>query len=197
MNPNLKRVAQIVGGVLLLTALILFGLGALLPRRWHVEERVMVNGPPSAVHLWVNDLRHFPEWAQWNQTELAPQNTISSPSSGPGATLTWYGRSDGHEPTTGEVRIIRSDPEQGVWFENRTRGGDPSHAQLTYVQRPGVTEVIWRDEGLLPPIVGGLFLDLFQKRLSQHMSSGLERLKELVELGGHVDPRVVPNPQTH
>jgi hypothetical protein len=196
MNPHVVRVAQIVGGVLLATALLLVGLGALLPRRWHVEERIMINAPPDAVHQWVGDLQHFPEWAQWNKAELAPKNQISTPSSGPGATLTWYGRSDGNEPTTGEVRITRSDPEQGVWFENRTRGGDPSHARLTYVPRPGVTEVIWQDEGQLPPIVGGLFLDLFQKRLAQHMSSGLERLKELVELGGHVDPRVVPSPQT-
>jgi polyketide cyclase/dehydrase/lipid transport protein len=193
-NPHMVRVAQIVVGVLVGTALLLAGLGALLPRRWHVEERIMINAPPAAVHSWVNDLRHFPEWAQWNQAELAPKNQLSSPSSGPGATLTWYGRSDGNEPTSGEVRIQRSDPELGVWFENRTHGGDPSHAQLTYVLRPNVTEVIWRDEGQLPPIVGGLFLDLFQKRLSQHMVSGLERLKELVELGGRVDPRVLPSP---
>jgi uncharacterized membrane protein len=189
------RVAQIVLGVLLLTALLLAGLGSLLPRQWRVEESVMINAPPAVIHGWVNDLRHWPDWAQWNQAELAPKNEASTPSAGPGATLTWYGRGNGNgDGPSGEVRIVKSDPAQGVWFENST-GGDASHAMLTYTPRPGVTEVVWRDEGRLPPIVGGLFLDLFQKRLGKHMASGLERLKELVELGGRVDPRVVPNPE--
>jgi hypothetical protein len=193
MTSNVTRVAQIVIGVLMLTGLLLVGLGALLPRHWHVEESVMINAPPAAIHAWVNDLRHWPEWAQWNQTDLAPQNQVNGLSAGTGARLNWYGRG-GNDVASGEVRIVRSDPALGVWFENHTSGSEPSRATLSYVLRPGVTEVIWIDEGQLPPIVGGLFLDLFQKRLGKHMASGLERLKELVELGGRVDPRVVPNP---
>jgi hypothetical protein len=188
----LLRVAQIVLGVLALTGLLLAGLGAILPRRWHVQESVMINAPPAAIHAWVNDLRNWPKWAQWNQADLAPTNQLSTPSAGTGARLQWYARS-GDERASGEVRIVKSDPALGVWFENRTSGGEPSRAEITYAARPGVTEVIWKDEGELPPIVGGLFLDLFQKRLSRHMASGLERLKELVELGGKVDPRVVPD----
>jgi len=194
MTAPITRVAQIVIGVLALTGLLLAGLGALLPRRWHVQESVMINAPPAAIHGWVSDLRHWPQWAQWNQADLAPKNQLSAPSTGAGARLTWYGRG-GENPTSGEVHIIRSEPELGVWFENRTSGGEPSRAEVTYVARPGVTEVIWKDEGQLPPIIGGLFLDLFQKRLSRHMNAGLERLKELVELGGKVDPRVVPDSQ--
>ena len=116
MSKNLTRVAQIVIGVLMLTGLLLTGLGALLPRRWHVEESVMINAPPTAIHAWVNDLEHWPEWAQWNQTDLGPKNQVSGPSAGTGARLTWYGRGGG-EPTSGEVRIVRSDPALGVWFE--------------------------------------------------------------------------------
>jgi hypothetical protein len=192
MTAPITRVAQIVIGVLALTGMLLAGLGALLPRRWYVQESVMINAPPAAIHGWVSDLRHWPQWAQWNQADLAPKNQLSAPSTGAGARLTWYGRG-GENPTSGEVHIVRSEPELGVWFENRTSGGEPSRAEVTYVARPGVTEVIWKDEGQLPPIVGGLFLDLFQKRLSRHMNAGLERLKELVELGGKVDPRVVPD----
>jgi hypothetical protein len=190
--PPLLRVAQIVLGVLALTGLLLAGLGALLPRRWHVQESVMINAPPAVIHAWVNDLHHWPKWAQWNQADLAPKNQLSAPSAGAGARLTWYGRGRDNA-SSGEVRIVKSDPALGVWFENRTSAGEPSRAEITYAPRPGVTEVIWKDEGQLPPIVGGMFLDLFQKRLSRHMAAGLERLKELVELGGKVDPRVVPD----
>ena len=189
MSRNAVRVAQIVVGVLVFTALLLVGLGALLPRSWHVEQSIMINATPAAVHRYVNDLGYWPEWAQWNQADLAPQNQLGARSSGVGAALSWTGRGG---KASGEVHITQSDPTLGVWFESRTAGGEPSIAQLRYVPGPGVTEVIWRDEGHLPPVIGGLFLDLFQQRLSKHMSAGLERLKELVELGGRVDPRVVP-----
>lgn len=192
MTRSGVRVAQIVVGVLAFTALLLAGLGALLPRRWHVEQSIMINAPPASVHRFVSDLGHWSEWAQWNQAELAPQNRVGDPRAGVGATLTWYGRGG---KASGEVRITQCDPAQGVTFESRAPDAEPSTAQIVYVQRPGVTEVIWRDEGQLPPIVGGLFLDLFQKRLGKHMSAGLERLKELVELGGKLDPRVVPDPE--
>ena len=53
--------------------------------------------------------------------------------------------------------------------------------------RAGVTQVTWQDRGQLPPIVGGLFRDLFQKRLREHMRTGLERLHDLVGPGGSTD----------
>ncbi len=176
------RVAQIVLGSLLAVAVLIVGTGALLPRDWQVQETILINAPPAAVHAWVGDLERWPRWAQWNQSELWPKNRVSDPSSGVGATLHWYGRTRaGDEPAAGEVRIVRSDPASGVWFENRTPSSDLSEASVTYQERPSVTLVTWEDRGRLPPIIGGLFLDLFQKRLHSHMAGGLERLKDLVE----------------
>lgn len=181
-QPSLWRVAQIVVGSLLAVALLIVGLGALLPRDWKVQETILINAPPAAVHAWVGDLERWARWAQWNQSELWPQNRVSQPSSGPGATLRWYGRSQAEgESAAGEVRIVRSDPTSGVWFENRTPSSDLSEASVLYQERPSVTLVTWEDRGRLPPIIGGLFLDLFQKRLHSHMAGGLERLKDLVE----------------
>jgi Polyketide cyclase / dehydrase and lipid transport len=180
--PQLWRVAQIVVGALLLVALLIFGLGALLPRNWQAEESILINAPAASVHAWVGDLRHWPQWAQWNQAELWPQNQLSEPSSGPGATLRWYGRAHSEgDIASGEVRIVRSDAHEGVWFENRTQGNEPAEASVRYLERPGVTLVTWQDRGRLPPVIGGLFLDLFQKRLHAHMATGLEHLRDLVE----------------
>jgi hypothetical protein len=182
MPPHAGRVLTIVAGVLCAVLLLLAGLGAVLPRRWHVEQAIMINAPPAAVHAWVNDLQHWPEWAQWNKEALSPHNDVSTPSSGPGATLTWYGRAQRDKKApSGSVRIVRSDPAQGVWYENQTGMDQVGEASLTYLARPGVTEVTWRDEGQLPIIVGGLFRDLFQQRLAEHMKIGLQRLKESVE----------------
>lgn len=181
-QPSRWRVAQIVMGSLLSVALLIVGLGALLPRDWRVQETILINAPPAAVHSWVGDLERWPRWAQWNQPELWSQNHVSKPSSGPGATLRWYApASAGEESPAGEVRIVRSDPTSGVWFENRTPSSELSEASVLYQRRPSVTLITWEDRGRLPPIIGGLFLDLFQKRLHSHMAGGLERLKDLVE----------------
>jgi hypothetical protein len=183
LQPGLGRVAQIVFGSLLLVTLLIGGIGALLPRDWQVEESILINAPAAAVHVWVGDLQRWPRWAQWNQAELWPQNQVSEPSTGTGATLRWYGRASSRDAlASGETRIVRSDPREGVWFENHTQGGDASEAIVRYSERPGVTLVTWLDRGRLPPIIGGLFLDLFQKRLHDHMATGLERLKDLVEV---------------
>lgn len=183
-QTSLWRVAQIVGGSLLAVALVIVGLGALLPRDWRVQETILINAPPAEVHAWVGDLERWPQWAQWNQSELWPQNRVSKPSSGAGATLRWHaGARDGQEGPAGEVRIVRSDPTSGVWFENRTPSSELSEASVLYQERPSVTLVTWEDRGRLPPVIGGLFLDLFQKRLHSHMAGGLERLKDLVEAG--------------
>jgi uncharacterized membrane protein len=180
--PGLWRVAQIVIGSLLAVTLLIVGIGALLPHEWQVEESILINAPADSVHAWVNDLRRWPRWAQWNQAELWPRNVVSEPSVGPGASLRWHGRArSGADLASGETRIVRSDPHAGVWFESRTGDGPPSEASVRYSERPGVTLVTWHDRGHLPPVIGGLFLDLFQKRLHDHMSTGLERLKDLVE----------------
>ena len=154
LQPGLGRVAQIVLGSLLLVTLLIAGIGALLPRNWQVEESILINAPAASVHAWVGDLRRWPRWAQWNQAELWPQNQVSEPSTGPGATLRWYGRASSHgDLASGETRIVRSDPREGVWFESHTQGGDASEASVRYGERPGVTLVTWLDRGRLPPII--------------------------------------------
>lgn len=180
MRPRLLPVFQIVVGAIALVALLLTGIGALLPRHWRVERSIMINAPSHTVHRWAADLAYWPRWAQWDERALAPENQLGAPSAGVGATLTWRARARSNE-TTGSVRITESDPERGVWFEHRIGTGEPSFAALLYNPKPGVTEVTWRDEGELSPIVGGFLLDYFQTRLGQHMSEGLARLKQLVE----------------
>jgi hypothetical protein len=180
MRPRLLPVFQIVLAALAAVALLLFGIGALLPREWRVERSIMINAPAESVHRWAADLAYWSRWAQWDQGPLAPENELGEPSSGVGATLTWHGRGRSGE-TSGRLRITESAPEQGVRFEHRLESGKLSSAVLSYAPKPGVTEVTWRDEGELPPIIGGFMLDYFQTRLGEHMREGLARLKQLVE----------------
>lgn len=180
LPAHAPRVFSIVAAALLAVVGLLALIGAVLPRDWRVEESLVIEASPAEIHAFVNDLAHWTEWAQWDRSTLSPENRVSQPSAGPGAQLSWYDQRAEPSRVAGEVRIVESDPARGVWFENRVRGADPSRASLTFTPRAGGTVVTWQDSGRLTPIVGSLFRDYFQQKLSAHMATGLERLREKV-----------------
>src|SRR3954471_13773787 len=112
MPSHLGRVLQIVIGVVVLVTLLIVGVGALLPRNWHVEQSILINAPAASVHAWVSDLRRWPRWAQWNQADLWPLFEVGETSAGTGGSLRWYGRANGAgDVSSGEVRIVKSEQD--------------------------------------------------------------------------------------
>jgi polyketide cyclase/dehydrase/lipid transport protein len=173
------RVLAIVLGSLALVALLIVVLGAIMPSSWFVERSILINAPPSAVHAVVQDLAYWDDWAQWDQQGVAV--TERGPvKSGSGASLHFSAPEAG---ASGRVRILQSDVTQGVTFAIELDQGRASQATLSYSPRLATTEVTWRDQGELPPIIGALMRDLVQTRLAGHMEVGLRHLKDLVERG--------------
>lgn len=173
------RVLAIVLGSLAFVALLIVILGAIQPSAWLVERSILINAPPAAVHAVVQDLEYWDDWAEWDQDGL-PVTELGPIASGVGATLRF---SFAGNRASGRVQIVQSDAAQGVTFAIALDQGRPSRATLTYTPRLATTEVTWRDQGELAPIVGALMRDLVQTRLAGHMEVGLRRLKDLVERG--------------
>jgi hypothetical protein len=173
------RVLAIVLGSLAAVALLIVTLGAILPSSWFVERSILINAPPAAVHAVVQDLDHWEDWAQWDQhgVRVSERGQVTS---GSGASLRFSAAEAG---ASGSVRIVQSDPARGVTFAIELDQGRASQATLSYTPRLATTEVTWRDQGELPPIIGALMRDLVQTRLAGHMEVGLRRLKDLVERG--------------
>jgi polyketide cyclase/dehydrase/lipid transport protein len=175
--PHAGRVLQIVIGSLVLVVLIIIALGAILPGTWNVQRSILINAPPSLVHAVASDLEYWDDWAQWDHHDQ-PAIELGPIRSGVGASLRFStpGAAEG-----GQVRILESDAQRGVTFEITIASGRPSRASLEYSVRLAATEVTWRDQGELPPIVGPLMRDLVETRLAGHMEVGLKRLKDQVE----------------
>lgn len=181
------RVLAIVLGSLVAVALLIVTLGAILPRSWVVERSILINAAPAAVHAVVQDLDNWEDWAQWDQHGVAVSER-GPISSGVGASLRFSAAEAG---ASGRVHIVQSDAARGVTFAIELDQGRASQVALTYTPRLATTEVTWRDQGELPPIIGALMRDLVQTRLAGHMEVGLRRLKDLVERG----PSPFPQPQ--
>lgn len=166
---------------ILLTALI--GLDQATSGHWRVQRSILVNAPFSRVHSIVNDLRHWNEWAQWNNEQLFPKNSIAKNPTGKGARLRWTAEAKGQSgaSVSGQVAIVREDPRQGIWFETTVNKQPPSHLALTYKDRLGATEVTWTASGELRQFLAGLSVARFQEQLHEHIEAGLLRLKTVTE----------------
>src|SRR5207244_13011695 len=57
----------------------------------HVERCTKLAAPAEVVFAEVSDFRAFPEWSPWTKLDPAMQLTVSTPSSGVGATYAWQG----------------------------------------------------------------------------------------------------------
>jgi hypothetical protein len=155
-KKTIRFVVGTVVGTVVSTLLVIGAIGFALPNRWEISRSVLIHAAPSEVHRVVSDNSKFPLWA-------LPEAVQTDPS------------------LTSSLTIERSDPQRGVWFATRTRTGEAGHAAVTYRTRAGLTEVTWLDRGELPPVIGGLFRDQFQRQLAAHMERSLTRLKQLAE----------------
>jgi hypothetical protein len=173
-----KRVLSIVMLTLLAAGFVVGGIGLLLPRHYLVERSTIINARPEQIHPFVEQLSKWEAWANWSKRDPTLEHGYEGPERGVGATHRWRGERTGF----GSLTLIASDPQTGVKFEERLEGSDVNgRGSITYAADRDVTTVTWRDEGELPPVIGGFFVSEMQEGLGRHFEEGLRRLKDLVE----------------
>jgi hypothetical protein len=182
----MKRVIQIVALAIGSTVLVLVVMGVLLPAHYRVERTILINAPATIVHPWVEDLRRWPTWANWNRTDTSLTTSYSDVERGVGAGEAWRSERAG----SGTRQITRSDPHSGIEFTTQLGDGTLCKGSISYSEAAGTTTVTWIDQGQLPKVVGGFSKGAFESAISEHMDEGLKRLKQAVE----AQP-VAPQPQ--
>lgn len=160
-------------------ALATLGVGFLLPRGWKVERHVVIHAPPTRIHPLLFDLRRWQDWSVWTRAmDPALRNTYEGPQDGVGAKWSWLGPKMGR----GRIEIVASDPQRGIELAEAIESEVVNaHASLAFTPEGEGTRVTWRDEGTLPPIVGGFFRSTVEEVLAANLAAGLEKLKATVE----------------
>jgi hypothetical protein len=163
----------------ILCALIaLAALGFLAPRAWHAERSVIISAAPEKIHPYVNTPRKWREWATAPDPDRTIRYTYQGPEQGPGAAQTWKGDRD-----YGFMKILKSDPRKGVWFESAHRSEEVNNrGSFTYRKTGEGTRVTWSGEGELPPFVG-IFLKTIEDGVGDYYDYALVHLENLVESG--------------
>src|SRR5690349_21859859 len=89
----MKKVLVVLG-VLVLALVGFAGFVSTRPEAYHVERSIDLKAPPEAVYATVSDFRVFPQWSPWQKRDPAMKLTLSTPSSGVGASYAWEGNKE-------------------------------------------------------------------------------------------------------
>jgi hypothetical protein len=181
-----KKSFQIAAIGFLVVVSILVVAGALSPPIWRVEVRRTIAATPAQIHPLLVDLRAWQRWAGWNEA-FDPEVTFSfaGPAVGVGASWSWRGPKMGR----GTITITKADSEAGVWLDEAIESDEiNAHGSITYtVIDAQQTMVTWRDEGRLPPIIGGLMRASVEAGLTTHFGVALDRLAAAASADGDGD----------
>ncbi|MCK6438646.1 MAG: SRPBCC family protein [Planctomycetes bacterium] len=162
-------------------AVLVAGVGLLLPSSWQVERSIVINAEPAAVHQLVDDLRQWPRWTPWTtQVDPTLKITYGQTTSGAGASQTWTAEHHGN----GTLKILTSDPASGITYRLSMNGGEfESDGAIRYEKTPEGTKVTWSASGengydILKRYAGALFIE---DAMGPDFEQGLSNLKKAVE----------------
>lgn len=160
-----------------IAAVYLYGYLA-APEDWNVEVSRVIAAEPAEIHPWVEDLRRWPEWQEYE--EVTFEFTFEGEEKGVGAIA--VSRSERNEV---RWEITASDPERGVWFDELLEGDVPAKGAILYEVVAEGTKVTWLDHGSLGegPILR-IFHPMMETALGDAFGKHLARLAEKVEAAG-------------
>ena len=190
----LRRIGPIALPLLFLSGFVAGGW--LLPRKWSVEESVVIEESPGPVAALIQDLPRWPRWTVWNRRNL-PELTATSTATG---AVRWEADSTGAFVIEVD-RATASDPDALVYrlrfdrtgqvLEGRIRvdaaaagAGSGGHGEPGAGRKPGVqTRVTWRIAGTLPasPLRRWIGWALVRTTIRSDIRESLDALKEYLE----------------
>lgn len=151
------------------------------PDTYHVERSAVVAAPPEAVFAALADFKTFPEWSPWQKRDPAMRTTLSSPSSGVGATYAWEGNKDVGK---GKMTIVESTSPSRVRQKLEFLEPWSSEADTGFDLKPegATTKVTWSMDGKANFMskAMSIFMDM-DKMIGKDFEQGLANLKKVVE----------------
>ncbi|MGF1565274.1 MAG: SRPBCC family protein [Flavobacteriales bacterium] len=170
--------------VILLLAILLVGVWIVLcfvgPAAIRTERSVQINAQPEVVFGLVNDLQVWEAWSPWQGKDSTMVTTLTNPSIGMGATMSWTSRGMGN----GSMQITQSQPFAYIATTLVFSDFDgESYANFTFKKEGEGTEVTWNMDGSEIPFLVRGFLALMDpiSEINKDYDEGLAALKTLAE----------------
>jgi len=171
----LRKILLVLLAILFVALLV----GLALPTAFEVERGIIVQSPPARVHALVGDLRRWPEWTVWQESDPRLVVVLGPASTGVGASQSWT-----DSMGSGRLVFTRCD-EDGIAYDMAfANDGEemPAKGEIRYAPEGAATRVTWRMQGdFAVPVVGGWLRLAMVGFVEDDFDKGLAKLKRVAE----------------
>lgn len=162
--------------VLVIVAIFLV-VALFLPSEYRLERSITINAPADVVYEQIADLKNWNNWGPWVKMEKEVDGSISEPSRGVGASMTWAGDTIG----SGSIEVIKME-ELKYMHSKLTFEGDMESIDIwEFKQVDGGIRATWANEGELSYPIGRFFGLFLEGMMGDMYVEGLESLKQYTE----------------
>ena len=131
---------KVFGVVLLSLSSLFVVVSQLLPDRWRIERTAVFRATPQAIYPYLNNLRRWHLWSQWDDIDPHMQREFSSPSEGLGASQRWRGPRVG----SGSLTLTESDVDHSISYDLALQHhAYVAHGRVNLTPVGGTTRVTW------------------------------------------------------
>lgn len=185
------KILRIIVGSIAALAIILGGVGLMLPAKVHLERTILIDATAARVFLLINNFQGFNEWSPWAALDPATQYEYSGPASGVGATMTWA--SDNPNVGKGSQTILASETDRHVRVSLQFGDMDSAIATYDLAAEGSGTRVTWGfDQEFGYNIILRYFGLMFDRWIGADYEKGLARLKSLAQSTDAAVPTNLP-----
>ena len=179
----LKKVALILGGIVVSCLALLFGIAAFQSPDYVISREITIQAPAAKIFPYLNSQRLAQAWGPWMDVDPTAKMVLSGPEEGVGARTSWSGAK---QLGTGSALITESVPGQRVHIRLEYTEPMEMIQESDYIIRSSGDQsvVIWRvtgKNGLISRAMG-LLVDV-DKMVGGMFELGLSKLKKVVESG--------------
>src|SRR6185436_1451915 len=148
------------------------------PDTYHVERSAKIAAPADLIFAEVSDFRTFSGWSPWAKLDPGMQTTISTPSTGVGATYAWQGNK-----AVGKGKMTFTESQAPTHIKQRLEFLEPfastADSALDIKPEGGNAATVTWSMGGKATFVGkavGLFMNM-DKTVGKSFEEGLSNLK--------------------
>jgi len=169
---------------LIITAGFFYVIGYFFPARWSVKRAIEIKNSAEKIYPYINDLHNWGQWYPWTKKmDVSLKIIYEGPETGPGSIRRWSGSSI----KSGEIKIIKSEKNRGVWYTFTSEGSRVvvNGSLIIQEQSTGknpVCRVTWEDTGDSGYNYFARFLSgAIDEAIGKNFEAGLLALKQAVE----------------
>jgi len=170
MKLTLKILASI------LVVVILGGL--ILPNNFEIKRSVSIEASNSHIHQFVNNLKKWPQWTPWKESDPSVNVTLGEITQGLGASQSWTANGGG-----GSLTFTSSSSESGIDYDFFFEGDETRYpASISYSEGQPPITVTWKMSGKVDTLIIGPYVAMMMDPMVGDMfQKGLDKLKKIVE----------------